>query len=275
MILRNPSVLVVLGNNLRYVREVDEERIRIGDRYFFSSIDEILKYLTNEKCEVSLSWYAREAHDLVEGMRSKAAAAGESTHAAVASSDVTTLVRTMIQFESVVFSELSTRRVAYPTPRRYELSLLLDDPSTLFAGSAFESLPSIAQSDIRSGCRAIAFDLPTAAAFHLLRAVERGLQWMHEAYFPRGDRDKRAWGPLLQDLQHKKRAPRPDEVLLEHLDHLRKRFRNPTDHPEKIYHIGEAQDVLNLCIDALNRIGADSRIRERILQRPKATETPG
>jgi hypothetical protein len=37
--------------------------------------------------------------------------------------------------------------------------------------------------------------------------------------------------------------------------HLRRSFRNPTQHPEKKYDFDEAQDLLNVCIDIANRIG--------------------
>jgi len=40
----------------------------------------------------------------------------------------------------------------------------------------------------------------------------------------------------------------------DHLDHIRRSFRNPTQHPDKIYDIQEAQDLFGLCVDAVNRM---------------------
>jgi hypothetical protein len=45
--------------------------------------------------------------------------------------------------------------------------------------------------------------------------------------------------------------------LCNQLDHIRVSFRNPTAHPEKIFEIDEAQDLLSICIDAANRMIKD------------------
>ena len=52
----------------------------------------------------------------------------------------------------------------------------------------------------------------------------------------------------------RKRKTRPPEALLNHLDHIRENFRNPTDHPDKVYDTEEAQDLLALCCDAMGRM---------------------
>jgi hypothetical protein len=57
-------------------------------------------------------------------------------------------------------------------------------------------------------------------------------------------------------VQAMKALPRrfPSVTLLNHLDHIRSGFRNPTAHPEKIYDIDEAQDLLSICIEVTNRM---------------------
>jgi len=55
-------------------------------------------------------------------------------------------------------------------------------------------------------------------------------------------------------LRTKTRGRRPDPLILDHLDHIRRSFRNPTQHPDKIYDIQEAQDLFGLCVDAVNRM---------------------
>jgi hypothetical protein len=61
------------------------------------------------------------------------------------------------------------------------------------------------------------------------------------------------WGAMVQDLR-KRRKARPYEVLINNLDNIRNSFRNPTQHPEKIYDIHEVQDLWGICIDAINRM---------------------
>lgn len=69
------------------------------------------------------------------------------------------------------------------------------------------------------------------------------------------------WGPIVADLR-KKRSP-PPAILLNNLDNLRTGFRNPTQHPEKIYDIEEVQDLFALSADAVNRMIKYLRERSR------------
>ena len=62
------------------------------------------------------------------------------------------------------------------------------------------------------------------------------------------------WRDIVVALK-KRRDPPPAE-LLDNLDNIRKSFRNPTQHPEKIYDIEEVQDLFGLAIDVVNRMTA-------------------
>ena len=61
------------------------------------------------------------------------------------------------------------------------------------------------------------------------------------------------WGPMVEKLRNK-RNPKPETQLLDQLDMIRTNFRNPTQHPQKIYDMEEAQDLMHLSIVALNGI---------------------
>jgi hypothetical protein len=52
----------------------------------------------------------------------------------------------------------------------------------------------------------------------------------------------------------RKRRATLTRPLLDNLDNIRHSFRNPTQHPDKIYDIQEVQDLFGLCIDAVNRM---------------------
>ena len=45
-----------------------------------------------------------------------------------------------------------------------------------------------------------------------------------------------------------------DHTSRKDLDRIRANYRNPTNHPEKIYNIEEAQDLFNLCVGVVNDI---------------------
>jgi hypothetical protein len=113
-------------------------------------------------------------------------------------------------------------------------------------------LDDLAKLDMAEAGRAIVFELPTAAAFHVLRATEQVLQDFYRTWVRQRRVKPMLWGSMLKDMRSKSR--RPPDALLNHLDHIRLSFRNPTDHPEKSYDIEEAQDLFALCCEAIGRM---------------------
>jgi hypothetical protein len=56
---------------------------------------------------------------------------------------------------------------------------------------------------------------------------------------------------MLEELEKPRRVRSPDPGVLEHLDSIRNRFRNPTQHPEKVYDIEEAQNLFGQCLSVI------------------------
>lgn len=98
----------------------------------------------------------------------------------------------------------------------------------------------------------MAFERPTAAAFHLLRATEGVLRHFYCSVVKRNRIDPLLWGPIITALRDRRKPPAAS--LLANLDNIRVSFRNPTQHPEKIYDIHEVQDLFGLCIEVINRM---------------------
>jgi hypothetical protein len=141
--------------------------------------------------------------------------------------------------------------------KRFEAVRLVEQPESLFAPETIGKLPRIAQLDVRKAGKCIGFGLPTAGAFHLLRATEDSLRSYYRTFVKRGNIQKATWGNLVAILRAKKRKPKPNETLLNHLDHIRKNFRNPTDHSEMVYDMDGVQDLLSLVLDVLNRVAKE------------------
>jgi hypothetical protein len=115
-------------------------------------------------------------------------------------------------------------------------------------------MPKIARYDFQEAGRCIAFELPTAAAFHLMRGTEDVLRALYCVKVKQKAKrvDPLKWGPMLIHL-NKLTRPLPKELMHE-LDWLREHFRNPTQHPEKMYDLDEAQGLLERSIDVVNRM---------------------
>ncbi|TDL44060.1 hypothetical protein [Microbacterium oleivorans] len=152
-----------------------------------------------------------------------------------------------------VLAEAAGKTAFIATDKRYTVQKLLEDVGSLFGEGIFAGLSDIAKFDFVEGGKALAYELPTAAAFHILRGTEASLRDFYLRVVKR-DRIKepRMWGPIVKDLRGKRKAP--PTLLLDNLDSLRANFRNPTQHPEKVYDLDEAQDLLALAIDSINRM---------------------
>lgn len=157
-------------------------------------------------------------------------------------------------------SELQLRSAFVVTPGRLNPQHLLEEPWELLGNNTLLRMPSIAWFDFSNACRAIAFGLATAAAFHLMRCVEAMLREYYCNIVRRGRVKQLMWGPIVKHLRERRDAP--PRVLLDHVDNIRANFRNPTQHPDARYELEEAQDLLSLSVDALSRMARDLDKRE-------------
>lgn len=142
------------------------------------------------------------------------------------------------------------------TEKRYDIAKLFDNIEKLFAPNIFTELPELAQYDFYEAGKCIVFERSTAAAFHILRATELVLAKYYRK-FMRKDPTKKTWGQLLSELKNKSTGKRPNPIIINHLVNIKDSFRNPTQHPTKIYDIQEAQDLLSVCIDVVNRMSIE------------------
>jgi hypothetical protein len=134
------------------------------------------------------------------------------------------------------------------TPKRIETSKLLNGVDSLFNPELFGHLPEIAIHDFTEAGKCIAFERATAAAFQMPRGTEAVLRHYYCRIISR-DRVDLMWGPMVIDLRKQGNA-----TLHNNLDNIRHSYRNPTQHPEKVYDIQEVQDLWGLCVDVVNKM---------------------
>ncbi len=170
----------------------------------------------------------------------------------------TDIVGLAVELRSTLDAESRITYAFVVRPKRYATEKLVGGVQTLMAEGCYNALPDIAQIDLTEAGRCIAFECPTAAAFHLMRAVEATLRDFYVDWV-RSNRLKepRLWAAMVGDMR--KRSRRPPEAVLDALDYVRVHFRNPTQHPDVVYSVDEAQDLLNLAIDVINRMVANRR----------------
>lgn len=150
----------------------------------------------------------------------------------------------------VVQAESKIKFAYFISEKRIDVKKLLNNIESLFAQDVFNVLTDSIQYDIKESGKCIAFECPTASAFHVLRGLEGLLKVLLNKLSPRVDTSHMNWGPLITEI---KNLNIPElSILLDNLDRIRANYRNPTNHPEKIYNIEEAQDLFNLGVGVVN-----------------------
>lgn len=246
MIARSIFQYYWFGTCLRFLQDAPFGASVSGSGGIRANIDAFFLYLD----DLSLIVTRRASHELADFAESLPDEEGVS----LTQEQSERLTAIMRQLRYTLDAELKGFEAYIVTPKRIDIEKLLKDTPSLLAPRVYSKLPEIAQFDLAEAGKCIAFERPTAAAFHILRGTESVLDSFYEAIV----RQKRiplprSWGPMVIDLK-KRRKANQYEVLLNNLDNIRRSFRNPTQHPELIYDIHEVQDLWTLCVDAINRM---------------------
>jgi len=177
---------------------------------------------------------------------------------ALTAAEASRLAGVMDDLRRTLFAEADGNLAYIVGEKRLDTVKLVSDVSSLFARGVFEVLPEVAQYDFEEAGKCVAFERSTAAAFHLLRGTEDVLRAFYCGIVRQRRVSPLVWGPMVDGLRAR-RSPPPAE-LLRNLDNSRLSFRNPTQHPEKIYDIDEVQDLFGLSVDVVNRMAKIQRL---------------
>lgn len=135
----------------------------------------------------------------------------------------------------------------------YRTEDLIDNADHHFPDSVRQGLPKQAKLDIASAGKCLAFDVPTASAFHLWRALEIVI----EAYFVsitgqtfESAKVQRNWGSYIKALT----GAEADKKVLGNLDHIRSEYRNPVMHPNENVTADEAFSLFGIGVSAITQV---------------------
>lgn len=135
----------------------------------------------------------------------------------------------------------------------YRMEDLIDHADEHLPESVRKSLPAQAKMDIVAAGRCLAFNIPTATAFHMWRALEvvfgayyvsRTNKTFKEANVPRN------WGKYIEALVH----AGADRKITENLDHIRAEYRNPVMHPNVNVSAEEAFTLFGIGFSAITQV---------------------
>ncbi len=128
----------------------------------------------------------------------------------------------------------------------YSTPLLIDSADSVILEDLRPFLPETAQYDLRQSGKCLAFEVPTASAFHVLRAAEAVIKLYYksltnEEWETSHRESQRNWGNYIDALKNSGAKA----TITASLDQIRTLYRNPIVHPEEKLDMGEAISLFN------------------------------
>jgi hypothetical protein len=244
-----------IGAGVRFLVDANSTTPVFPEEYIVPTIGIVLRYLDEYELLVTRR-VAKQLEAMRDGWLIELSASSDSealkSTRRMTAFEATRLRQSALDVSTTLQAESEGQIIFVTTPKRFDMSRLLGEVGALMAPGVYDALPDIARHDFAEAGKCIAYELPTAAGFHLLRGTEDVLRWYYCSTVKRGRIDPLMWFSMTAHLS-KRRAP-PPAVLLANLDNLRKSFRNPTQHPEMIYDIEEVQDLFALSIEVVSRM---------------------
>ena len=249
MLEKNLERLIFFGTALRYLQDATSRYLLKKGSPGWGTVENLRSFLEHLD-ELGLTVTKRAAYKLE---KFKSELEGD-TDELLSMEKAAELQKIMHELRPTLVAESSGMIAYIISERRFRIDHLMSNTESLFAKSVFNKLPSIARGDFSESSKCLAFERPTAAAFHMLRATEAVLRHYYCEKIKR-KRSPLMWGAMIVSMRTMpKRFPK---VIINQLDHIRDGFRNPTSHPEMVYDIEGAEDLLSICIDASNRMIQD------------------
>jgi hypothetical protein len=151
-------------------------------------------------------------------------------------------------FETVLAAQMQGLATYFVSRKLgYETALLIEQAEELIPESIRKEIPE-AIPDLQQAGKCIAFDIPTAAGFHIVRATEAVIRKYYSAAIGKPPKKKmRNWGAYVKNLH----AAGADAKVTGFLDHIRESYRNPVLHPEDTLTPQDAQVLLGVCVSAI------------------------
>jgi hypothetical protein len=161
-------------------------------------------------------------------------------------------------FEISLQSDFAVRDTFICSPKAaYSTTLLAEQGETLVSEGANDLVKSMKQ-DLHDAGRCMAFELPTAAAFHFFRAVEAMVcaygEFVRDRAFTQHEK-KRGLGGYANSLKEK--SLHVDLRITTAIEQLALLHRNPTMHPEIHISNTEVRATVGIVVSVIETIAID------------------
>lgn len=163
--------------------------------------------------------------------------------------DVLNVKSAIEKFETVLAAELQVLDTYFVSQKAgYATVDLIGNAEILIPESIRQDMPDEAIMDFKAGGRCLAFELPTAAGFHLLRSTEAVLHGYYDAVATKKNIPKNAtMGTYITNLE----AHGGDKKVMAVLRQITDLHRNPLMHPQDTLTMTQAIILIGIVISAI------------------------
>ena len=159
------------------------------------------------------------------------------------------------QLETVMKAEVDSLATYVVSQKgAYSTTDLVEHAEKTIREQTRSRLPESVIKDIQEAGRCLAFDLPTASGFHILRAVEMVMFELWKRVKASGENKPTNWGNYITKFE-KTGIEKKVTTMLRDLKDL---YRNPTAHPDATLDEEEATTLLALGVSAIQKMVAQS-----------------
>jgi hypothetical protein len=175
------------------------------------------------------------------------------------------------RLEAVLAQELDAMPIWFVTKRRaYCVDDLIDKAEAIFDDDAVLLLSPRTILDIRQAGRSIAFEVPTGAGFHAVRATEAVARGYHEIVVGIKPDEGTPLGPLINALRIKRGAlvasaviDKEDllHIVIEMLARINNVYRKPITHPDMVLDLPGSMNVFDSAKTAIELMLEDAKLK--------------
>jgi len=239
MEIENPYKFIAIGLGIRALMHC----VGFSRNFLIQEAEKLITIIKNVGFPVS-SMGTLELETFVEELK-------KTSISALNSKESKELNAIMKKLERIVWAEAKTKSIFIVSEKRYSIDMLLNHPENIFQEGIFSSLNNLARYDFTEGLLCFVCSRPTACSFHILRSMEGILK---DVYFKKIKKSEREKYPMLGNMIKGLRNKRIDQTLLDRLDYIRLNYRNPTDHPQDVYTIDDAGNIIGICVEVIDKM---------------------
>jgi hypothetical protein len=164
------------------------------------------------------------------------------------------------EFETILAAEMQTLDTYHASQKAlYSTRDLIERAEIVLPETVRAEVPGETITEIQSAGKCLAFELPTACGFHIVRATEAVIREYYRAVVGTVPKVKaRNWGSYIRFLKEKG----ADAKIITVLEQVKDTYRNPIVHPEDVLEMEDAIILFGMAQGVIISMMKDIAIRK-------------